>query len=81
MQLQVSGTGNHDTTHFAEFAARQARIGHFADPYGTVNALVEQIDQPIGQIKPYRDIGIGEHEGSHLRRHMPAPESQPVPTP
>jgi hypothetical protein len=37
--------------------------------------LVEQIDQTIRQIEPYRDIGIGEHEGRHLRRHMSPPET------
>jgi hypothetical protein len=76
MPGQIGGTGHHHATHFTELAAGETRISHFADAHGTVNTLVEQVNDTIAEVEPDADLGVLGHECGHLRRHVPPPETR-----
>jgi len=50
---QIGGAGHHQAPHFPEAHAHQAGVGHLADAHGAVDALIDQVHQPVGEI----DVG------------------------
>ena len=74
MLREIRRISDDRAAHFTQLATNQTRIGHLSDANRTVNAFVEQINDPVSQIQRHMDAGVGVHERRDQRRHMAAPE-------
>jgi len=56
--LQIGGGGHHDPAHLADLPGDQTRIGEMPDPHREVDAVLDQIDHPVGQPQLTGHVGM-----------------------
>ena len=55
--------------------AHQAAVGQVADPHGAIDALVDDVDDPVAQVQRNLQVGVQLEEARHQRSDMAAPEA------